>query len=65
MTVLILASEQDPIADRIARELAARKTPTTRCDTTWIPHSVTLDAECHLGQWNGTLAIPTMDTKNL
>lgn len=57
MTVLVLAPERDPTADRMIRELSSRKVPVIRCDTAWFPREVSISAEFDAGSWRGTLTI--------
>lgn len=57
MTVLILAGERDPTADRMVRELARRGAAVLRCDTAWFPDSVDLDARFRDGCWEGRLRV--------
>jgi len=57
VTVLILAGERDPTADRMVRELARRGTAVLRCDTAWFPDSVDLDARFRGGCWEGRLRV--------
>lgn len=56
MTVLVLTGDCDPTADRVVEELGRRSVPIFRCDTSWFPGRLSLDA--HLGDpgcWSGSL----------
>jgi ATP-grasp ribosomal peptide maturase len=57
MTVLVLAAERDPTADRMLRELTRRSVPVLRCDTAWFPAGVSLDAQLQDGAWDGVLTV--------
>jgi ATP-grasp ribosomal peptide maturase len=56
-TVLVLAPETDPTADRVASELAGRGIPVTRADTADFPVSLTLKAgfSGDAAGWSGEL----------
>lgn len=55
MTVLILTEECDPTADRVISELNRREVPVFRCDTSWFPSRLSLDAHLNGGYWCGDL----------
>ncbi|GAA1272852.1 ATP-grasp ribosomal peptide maturase [Pseudonocardia aurantiaca] len=57
MTVLVLAPERDPTADRMVRELGRREVPVVRLDTAWFPDTVRLDADLASAAWDGTLRV--------
>lgn len=59
MTVLVLTEECDPTADRVITELNRREVPVLRCDTSWFPSRLTLDARLDRGHWSGTLRSPS------
>jgi hypothetical protein len=55
VTVLILAAEVDPCADRMVRALAERGTKVRRLDTAWFPQHVQLTAQLAQQGWCGPL----------
>lgn len=55
MTVLILTEECDPTADRVIGELNRRGVPVLRCDTSWFPSRLGLDAYLNGALWTGFL----------
>ncbi|MGH3906618.1 MAG: ATP-grasp ribosomal peptide maturase [Pseudonocardiaceae bacterium] len=55
MTVLILTEECDPTADRVIGELNHRGVPVLRCDTSWFPSRLSLDAYLDGARWTGSL----------
>lgn len=58
VTVLVLAEELDPSADRIVHILSTMDVPVFRCDTGWFPQGLTLSAELTARGWNGVLSTP-------
>lgn len=58
MTVLILADEFDPSADRMVLALREREIPVCRIDTGWFPSRLSLDARLRNGRWTGLLRAP-------
>jgi hypothetical protein len=58
MTVLVLTEECDPTADRVISELNRREVPVFRCDTSWFPSRLCLDAYLDSGDWSGVLRTP-------
>lgn len=57
MTVLVLAADRDPTADRVVKALRDRDTPVIRVDTAHFPQRASLDAEFRHGSWTGTFRI--------
>jgi ATP-grasp ribosomal peptide maturase len=57
MTVLVLAAESDPTADRVVAALHERDVPHVRFDTAWFPQRASIDAELRHGRWTGTLRV--------
>lgn len=55
MTVLILTEDCDPTADKVIDELNRRQVPVFRCDTSWFPTRLSLDAHLDGGHWTGVL----------
>lgn len=55
MTVLVLTELVDPTADRVIELLNQRGVPMFRCDTSWFPMQLAVDAELVDGQWAGHL----------
>lgn len=55
MTVLVLASEQDPSADVMVKRLRDLTVPVLRLDTAWFPRDVSIDASLKGGRWVGRL----------
>lgn len=58
MTVLVLTEDFDPTADMVIDHLRHRRVPVLRCDTSWFPSKMTVDAELIDGQWVGNLLTP-------
>lgn len=59
MTVLILARDLDPTADRMVTELGGRGVEVFRVNTGWFPTHLSMSAR-HCGdRWRGTIATPT------
>ncbi|MGH3889059.1 MAG: ATP-grasp ribosomal peptide maturase [Pseudonocardiaceae bacterium] len=58
MTVLVLTEECDPTADRVISELNRREVPVFRCDTSWFPSRLCVDAHLDGGDWSGVLLTP-------
>ena len=56
MTVLVFAQECDAPVDQVIRKLVERDVPVFRCDTSWFPQRLTLDARLENGRWIGALA---------
>lgn len=56
MTVVILSQECDAPVDQVICKLAERDVPVFRCDTSWFPQRLTLDAWLENGRWAGCLA---------
>jgi hypothetical protein len=63
MTVLVLAEDYDPTADRVVKTLNDRGVPVFRADLSWFPHKLTLGAELSGGRWVGILRAPERETK--
>ncbi|GLY50975.1 ATP-grasp ribosomal peptide maturase [Lentzea sp. NBRC 102530] len=55
MTVLVLASDADPTADRVTGILCERAVPHVRFDTAWFPQRAGITAEFRSGRWTGSL----------
>ncbi|SMD23133.1 ATP-grasp ribosomal peptide maturase [Lentzea albidocapillata] len=55
MTVLVLAADRDPTADRVIRTLYERDVPHVRFDTARFPLEAAIDAELRQGRWTGRL----------
>lgn len=55
MTVLVLASDRDPTADRVTGILRERAVPHVRFDTAWFPQRAGIKAEFRSGRWTGSL----------
>ncbi|WP_018585985.1 ATP-grasp ribosomal peptide maturase [Salinispora arenicola] len=55
MTVLVLAADVDPTADAVVETLNHRDVPVFRCDTSWFPNRLALDAEMTEAGWRGVL----------
>lgn len=58
MTVLILARDFDPTADRMVDTLVARDAKVFRLNTAWFPTQLQVAAELAEGRWQGTLHTP-------
>lgn len=58
MTVLVLTEDYDPTADRVIAELNRRDVAVFRCDTSWFPSRLALDASLDGPLWRGTLRTP-------
>jgi ATP-grasp ribosomal peptide maturase len=58
MTVLALARDIDPSADRLVEELGERGVPVFRTDLVAFPQALTLDARLGPDGWDGVLATP-------
>ncbi|QUQ66678.1 ATP-grasp ribosomal peptide maturase [Kutzneria sp. CA-103260] len=58
MTVLVLARDFDPTADRVVDALAARQADVFRLNTAWFPIQVRVVAELDGGRWRGSLHTP-------
>ncbi len=56
MTVLILARDLDPSADRVVEALGERGVPVFRTDLAAFPQALTLDARLGKDGWDGVLA---------
>jgi ATP-grasp ribosomal peptide maturase len=63
MTVLVLAREVDPSADRLVEELGRRGVPVFRTDLVAFPQALTLDAWLGVDGWDGTLATPHREVR--
>ncbi|MQA24741.1 MAG: ATP-grasp ribosomal peptide maturase [Micromonosporaceae bacterium] len=55
MTVLVLAEECDPTADAVVHALQQREVPVFRCDTSWFPVRLSVDAVLGETGWAGAL----------
>lgn len=55
MTVLVLAADVDPTVDAVVEVLTRRRVPVFRCDTSWFPSRLSLDAEMTEAGWRGVL----------
>lgn len=58
MTVLVLTEDCDPTADRVVSELDERGVSVFRCDTSWFPSRLALDACLEGPRWSGVLRSP-------
>lgn len=56
MTVVVFAQECDAPVDLVIRKLVERDVPVFRCDTSWFPQRLTIDARLENGRWVGGLA---------
>lgn len=63
MTVLILADEFDPSADRMVMALQDRQVPVCRIDTSWFPSKLAVEAQLRDGRWSGLLRTPARCVK--
>lgn len=58
MTVLILARDLDPTADRMVTVLSERGVEVFRVNTAWFPTQLQMSVELHDARWRGVLAAP-------
>lgn len=67
MSILILAEERDPSADRMVLALAERGAEVHRIDTGWFPAQLEFSARLRGGQWTGHLITPhrTVDLNDI
>lgn len=56
MSVLVLGEDSDSTIDGVVDELNTRGVPVFRCDTSWFPDRLTIDAKIGSDQWVGTLS---------
>jgi len=67
MSVLILADEHDPSADRMVLALNERGAEVNRIDTGWFPAQLNVSARLRGGRWTGHLTTParTIDLEDI
>ncbi|MEU7524269.1 ATP-grasp ribosomal peptide maturase [Saccharothrix sp. NPDC042600] len=58
MTVLVLAADLDPTADRMITELAARDVEVYRANTAWFPTRLRVTGRLWGDRWSGELTTP-------
>jgi hypothetical protein len=58
MTVLVLARDFDPTADRVVTALGDRGADVFRINTAWFPTRLRMAVELDNGQWRGSLHTP-------
>ncbi|MGH3696309.1 MAG: MvdC/MvdD family ATP grasp protein [Pseudonocardiaceae bacterium] len=58
MTVLILARDLDPTADRMVTMLTERGVEVFRVNTAWFPTQMQVSAELRDARWHGVLTTP-------
>ncbi len=58
MTVLILARDLDPTADRVVTLLGERGVEAFRVNTAWFPTQMQVSVELHDAGWHGVLTVP-------
>ncbi|MFD1147964.1 ATP-grasp ribosomal peptide maturase [Saccharothrix hoggarensis] len=58
MSVLVLARDLDPTADRVVTALGGRGVEVFRVNTAWFPVRLQVTARLRHGRWNGVLTTP-------
>lgn len=55
-TVLVLSKDVDPTVDAVVEELTGRGTEVLRCDTSWFPTRMSMEAQLAGDLWQGRLS---------
>lgn len=63
MSVLILARDFDPTADRVVRALTEREAVVHRVNTAWFPTRMSFSVSISDARWSGTLTTPRGEMK--